>query len=530
LTTVEPNADTLEDQIKEMLKNPIEPKYRPYPIRVSGKVIQQISTGIYRSPGNVVKELVSNAFDADAKLAIVRTDVPNFGTFSMYDTGLGMTPEEFVVRMSNIGSSMKATSEKTPSGRPVIGKVGIGLLSAAHIARQFTVISGKEDESQGFEAKVDMSRFFGPEAESHPMEELNAGSVMVRVYAKSKEAHYTRIRAEQTSPTWKEQLGRDWDESYFNATEPTTFKTFVVRLQEDQARVKRLAGYDQLLWELGLLCPVPYLKDGPVVGSQLQNIIQLRDRIQGYNFKLVVDATTIKKPFLLPAASDSLSKQDYRVYPIDIETEADGNKITATGYIYHQAVRINPPELRGILPRIRNVGIGLPSYNMFRVLTESPVISYQVFGELYVDRGLDNALNIDRSSFFEADPSFGLIVQTIEETLKRSEIIGDIRARQNERSAARKQGSAEFLVETLHEIAEEGGINKPKLKFRSEKSERPLMIDWKSGEIEVFTRGVKKKDRNLFFGLLLCYELARRSSNQDKLFYELVQSLLEMTA
>ena len=35
-------------------------------INVSAKIIADISSGIYRTPANALKELISNSFDADA--------------------------------------------------------------------------------------------------------------------------------------------------------------------------------------------------------------------------------------------------------------------------------------------------------------------------------------------------------------------------------------------------------------------------------------------------------------------------------
>ena len=514
----------VKEQIESMLKNPIEPKYAPYPIRVSGKVVQQISTGIYRSPGNAVKELVNNAFDADAPEVIIKTGLPTFTAFQVYDTGGGMSPNEFVTRMQSIGASMKGAEGSTPSGRPIIGKIGIGLLAAAHISRKFTVISGREKFEQGFEAKIDMSRFFETETETKPLEEISAGSIQLRTYIKPKDEHYTLIQMDETSDTWRKQLGLRWDHSYFNTEPRPGYKAFVLQMQESQDRVSRLSGYDQLLWELGLLCPVAYFEDGPIAGVQNKNIDAIKGRLNSYNFTLTVDDTRVRKPFLFPAPGDELTPiKDYGVYPLTITASSDDAKVSAIGYVYHQAVRIIPPELRGILPRIRNVGIGLPSYNMFRVLTESPVISYQVFGELYVDEGLDTALNIDRSSFFEGDPSFKLLVRQIEEALKESKIIGDIRTRQNERSAARKRVKADYLTAALAKVAAAGGIKSPRIRFLNETSEYPVKIIKKSGFVLFYTKGIRKRNRDLLLGTLLCYELAKGTENPAGTFLDLVR-------
>jgi len=135
------NFDVLTSQVDEMLQHPIEPKYVPYPLRVSGKVVKQISTGIYRSPGNVIKELVSNSFDADAKHVYVLTGKPSFDSFYMYDDGEGMSASEFTTTMQRIGASVKIPGEFTKKRRPIIGRIGIGLLAVGHVSKRFTFVS-----------------------------------------------------------------------------------------------------------------------------------------------------------------------------------------------------------------------------------------------------------------------------------------------------------------------------------------------------------------------------------------------------
>ncbi len=78
---------------------------------------------------------------------------------------------------------------------------------------------------------------------------------------------------------------------------------------------------------------------------------------------------------MLPPSTGEV--HDYGVYPIRINEESEEGPIEATGYLYHQNVRVVPAELRGLLPRMKNVGIGLPYLNVFRILHESPIITFK---------------------------------------------------------------------------------------------------------------------------------------------------------
>lgn len=520
------NFDVLTSQVDEMLQHPIEPKYVPYPLRVSGKVVKQISTGIYRSPGNVIKELVSNSFDADAKHVYVLTGKPSFDSFYMYDDGEGMSASEFTTTMQRIGASVKIPGEFTKKRRPIIGRIGIGLLAVGHVSKRFTFVSGKEGENRGFEAKVNMRPMFEVETEARPLEELTAGTIQLRMHSKPKEQHYTAISVKDVSEVWSTQLRFDFRNSYFAFSDIKDYETFVKSIQRDGARISRLAGYDQFLWELGLLSPVRYLDDGPVRGVRDETILELRSRMESYDLNLYVDGVEVRKPILFPLEEDELRiGTGYGVYPLRIEIKIDSAQIKALGYIYHQAIRILPPELRGILPRVRNVGVGLPSENRFRLLT-NPVIAWQITGEIYVDEGLDKALNIDRSSFFEADHSFVLLREKLENTLGEGKIIKAIRSRQDERRKARKIEKFRSTLDLLKSLASKAGIDNPVIKHESSFDPKILEVDPKSGTITIYNVEIRKAYEKIVLGVILCYQLSKSAKNPDAMFYQLLNEMI----
>jgi HSP90 family molecular chaperone len=111
-------------------------------INASARIIADISSGIYRTPANALKELVSNAWDADAPEVVINTGYPRFDLVTCSDTGLGMTTNEFRKYMRHIGGSFKRIGgDTTPSGRPIIGKIGIGILAIAQICDRFGSVS-----------------------------------------------------------------------------------------------------------------------------------------------------------------------------------------------------------------------------------------------------------------------------------------------------------------------------------------------------------------------------------------------------
>ena len=58
---------------------------RTISINVNKKILADVGRGIYRSPANAMKELVSNAFDACATWVKITTNAPYFDIFTCED-------------------------------------------------------------------------------------------------------------------------------------------------------------------------------------------------------------------------------------------------------------------------------------------------------------------------------------------------------------------------------------------------------------------------------------------------------------
>ena len=123
------------------------------PLKTSEKILARITDGIYRQPASALRELISNAYDADATEVTIRTDAPRFAEISLKDNGMGISPEMLEHLIENIGGSAKRTetgkqlnmtSENTscsPKGRKFIGKMGIGLFAVVQFTRHFLIIT-----------------------------------------------------------------------------------------------------------------------------------------------------------------------------------------------------------------------------------------------------------------------------------------------------------------------------------------------------------------------------------------------------
>jgi hypothetical protein len=154
-------------------------------VRISYRIIQLFSEGLYSSPHKAIEELVSNSFDAGANNVhvILSPDlIADDATIAVIDDGTGMD-EEGLRQHWLIGQTNKRLLSALPRGRNQIGKFGIGKLATyvlakrlSHISKvgstyystsmDFTKIPGREDTGIYTEEKVTLPLRILTEAEA----------------------------------------------------------------------------------------------------------------------------------------------------------------------------------------------------------------------------------------------------------------------------------------------------------------------------------------------------------------------------
>ncbi|MDE2102113.1 MAG: ATP-binding protein [Patescibacteria group bacterium] len=103
-----------------------------------GRIIDSLGIQMYQSPVAAVAELIANAWDADATWVDVTLPADNSSSAELVvkDNGAGMTFAECQDRYLNVGRNRRlADGERTPGGRPLLGRKGIGKFAGFGIAR-----------------------------------------------------------------------------------------------------------------------------------------------------------------------------------------------------------------------------------------------------------------------------------------------------------------------------------------------------------------------------------------------------------
>jgi hypothetical protein len=382
-------------------------------IKVHEKVLGHLSRGLYRSPASALRELVSNAWDADARIVRINTNFPGFFQLSVEDDGRGFTRDEFAKLMDGgIGNSLKRPgNETTHQGRPLIGRLGIGLLGIAQICGSFTVAS-KTENGKAFKARVTL--------------------------------------------------------------------------------------YDLLKKRLD---------SGDGVTSNTESVKEVD--IGEYEFKT--------------------PPQTRLIY---------GNELTFHGYIIVQeGSQLHPDELRGILIRIKNVAIGYYDPSMLDYRFNEGPRSRWVTGEIFVDKGLEDALNIDRDSFNRFHPEYRALQQFVHEKLQ-TEVFPEVYKQIEVRSDKKAKKRAHEHQQTLRSVVSEVTGSSVSLKYahgRPNEDNLPVArIQQHKNKMEIVLPNpeslkAKKKHRVLFSAVLSIFEVAVREKTHNKQrekFAELLEKLL----
>ena len=426
------------------------------PIYMSAKVFGHLSQGLYRTAAGAIKELISNSFDADARLVRIHTGFPRFDTFSCEDDGIGLSREEFERLMNRgIGSSYKRTGYPAVTEvlkRPLIGRLGIGILSLAQICTRFDIVSHHSASRTAFRATIKFPPYTRQEMDKIPKdlrpddeekihggeyhiakEEYDPDKLGTRVFTRYlREAFRKRMRSKQNFA----------NKSVFNDTGPyKNFETFLDAIYSTQKRTQSLnllSHYDQLIFGLALASPLPLLDDRNLA-VHLPIIHERQAQLKEFDLHLQVDNLSVINPVCLPSdagghtatqcsltsaqpksfelkdgpvtescevVQHSVSVRDsdeqFNLYEISYSSkDVAGSPLAFNGYLFQQTGRLYPRDIQGVLIRLQNIAIGKYDNSMLTYpYAEGPRYS-MVSSELFVQRGFEDALNIDRDSFNE---------------------------------------------------------------------------------------------------------------------------------
>lgn len=533
-------------------------------LKTDERVLARITDGIYREPASALRELIFNAYDADAKNVWIQTDAPRFNEIIIKDDGEGMTFDilEFVI--GHIGGSAKRTAigidlgiarpdntKISKGGRRLIGKIGIGLFAVSQLTRHFQIVTKPRSESFRYIADIrlkthtedqlatiklsDMKQFETGDVElwrerAADTESHGTQIILMDLKKNSRELlqsyerwllHKTRIRGidEVARPAPRYHIGSvkldAQDEVQDDACLPWTNqdnarqkfeKLFQGVLDEVGATkpVPELSDtfdyYLKMLWTLALSAPIEYIDKHPYAVTKDDDVraflLSNRDReppveldlakhqtvadaaqlpIPQTDFSVFVDGVQLLRPVRfsnLPSRSKSRQTQpllfvakckpDLRSVPDDA---VGGRELSFDGYFFW-APTVVPKDNNGLLIRLGNASGALFDDTFMRYEVSEQTRLRQITAELFVNEGLDAALNIDRESFNYSHPHYQFLTKWVHRALRhvatKHKSIGkelNIEARHHRAEATRKQ--LERVVDETWSHAPDAGDKPP---------------------------------------------------------------------
>ncbi len=492
-------------------------------LKTDDRVLARITDGIYRQPSSALRELISNAYDADATAVFVETDAPRFSQIQVRDNGLGMNEEALSRMIHHIGGSSKRTTLGTglgttdpsnpnlsPGGRRLIGKIGIGLFSVSQLTSHFQIITKIKGNNYRLFADVILKTYSEDNGGEPSDGRYETGRVrVVSVPAEDTESQGTQIILQELHPRardilrsrerWErhiEQMELSDDERDPAATGPVFHSGFLAKEPDPQdgalifrfqptlpwmgtdgpvERFEKLYGalasqvgssterpdlaktldtYLSTIWTLSLSAPVEYIRKHPFdLGAidQVQAFMLSNGRGRAApnelaageslrpaagltassiapagGFQVFVDEVELRRPITYewwPSERQAIGhplmfvgahKPDLSSVPGDMR----GGDLEFEAYLFWNS-KIVPKENNGVLVRINGASGALFDDTFMKYQVSEQTRLRQITAEIFVSKGLDAALNIDRESFNYAHPHYVLLSNWLHRSLRQ---------------------------------------------------------------------------------------------------------------
>jgi hypothetical protein len=517
-----------QTELANWLSNPAnEGRVDKTHLKTSDRVIARVTDGIYRQPSSALRELISNAWDADAKNVTILTDAPRFSRIYIRDDGVGMSDEVLARLLHSIGGSAKrhpqgkelgvtndTDFDRSPAGRLLIGKIGIGLFSVSQLARQFQVVTKVENSNYRLVAEVKLRAYsedYDDDADYEDDSYISGEVSITREHTDDLAAHGTDIIIDDVKPRvrdllrsadrWREvdekeaALAADDLERWASIrVEPPKFHSGWISImsgggseptvldrnpefpwstedppdtrmgklmdgveslfsrQDRPDLTTALDSYLEMIWQLGLSAPVEYVDSHPfdlrqtgefrlflisnesrgraleipfsseqtvreAVRESTLDKIELKEGLDPVGgFKVTIDGIELRRPIRFNFYRTERSGVDRAMLFVGkyapnldkVSVETRGGEFSFEGYLFWTG-RIIPKENNGVLVRIRGSSGALFDPTFFKYQVSEQTRLRQITSELFIQSGMDAALNIDRESFNYAHPHVQII-------------------------------------------------------------------------------------------------------------------------
>ncbi|MGL1813337.1 UNVERIFIED_CONTAM: ATP-binding protein [Serratia marcescens] len=526
------DSDTIIEQ--ELIKNISNGLHQSTKLETDDKVLARVTDGIYRLPGSAIRELISNAYDADAENVYVETDVPRFNSMTIRDDGSGMSVDTLVNMLRHIGGSAKRTDKgislkvtddvdtslSAIRKRKLIGKIGIGLFSVAQLTRDFEIITKQKGNDFYLRAKVQLFNYsddipsnektYGERGKSfqtgnvdiwtEKTDNIDAHGTDILLHNIKKSAQDQLRSVDVWGQTENETMPDDHQEDTLDSSKAILPDFHVGYLSNDKdgtstytsnsdrkpslpwdestspdvkflnlyegilSKTKNavspklnliLDNYLNMIWTLGLSIPLKYIEKHPFELNkyEIPDIYALSNKSKGqaenifeeidsetsigdalgfvahkrkYDFNVFIDGIKLFRPIKytdLPQSKAMVKKPimfvgKYKPNLSGVEVTDSGGELEFEAYVFWTP-KVSPKDHNGSLIRIHDASGILFDETFMKHQVAEHTIKSQLTAEIFVSRGLDSALNIDRESFNIAHPHYQIVMRWLHSAIRQ---------------------------------------------------------------------------------------------------------------
>ena len=526
-------------------------------MKVGSQIVEILGKGVYSAPWNSLKELISNSFDADA----TRVDIeyfPKERKLVVKDDGLGMDYIDFDEHFTFITQSEKRRKRDLSAihERPIIGKFGIGFVAVSQLCDKIRVTSAKKGADTYFVATIDFAKLRREEARDKEFFQVSQ-FVLTNYKKEDLDEHYTQVELLGLKKTFANVLDN---------VVPPGAPSFRSKLESFEAAVRELCSGDvnsirreagpfwEFLTSLANVIPVEYLDDGPIsfsknvviedkyresYNSTIKIINDMKSRMKEFDFRVFFNGLQLKKPVRFPN-EDWLTDYDkqLRIFPVansinvDDPTTGRTSEVSYRGYFYYQKTRIVPEELRGMVVRVRNVAVGGPNRDLWGYpYPGDKMYLDQVYGEIHVASGLEDAMNIDRSTFKTTHFEYAAMRDSLHEFLHKVVFATAKSMWYTRRTSKARRLRNQRLVTRIAAIKETLGSD-----FTVDETRKftEIPVEIRMEEKKVYLNTVspvfwdyKKNDRILLEDVAIALEIAMRQEKDPEKIKEIFWKILK---
>lgn len=431
----------------------------PKKIQVDKRIVPLLSKSTYENFPRALRELISNAYDADATKVTIDIDVKK-RTITVEDNGNGMTIEQFDSFLRIAGKqSSKRTSPKFKRKR--IGQFGVGFLATFPFAGRVEITSTAENSDVIIQALIPAEDFMQQEKADVNVEEVDVLGKDVKD-TRQRERHYTKVKLIDTSELVKAYF--DYKSDNFS-----------------RKSIQSWEGIEKLRWELEEILPLQYSPS-----SLFREILKYPEPI-GMDVWLN-------------------GKQLFRHDPLGSMLETHRGEFEQIGDLKFKYVittnegPINPTEAKGLIQRVNNVGVGKRTYFDLNVLGKTYRNILWLSGEIHILDGLDEAIALSRDQI-TWNPDYDELVDFFRKKLgQHAEKIDSVRTAVKEIESAMEDkitspvSSKGKILSKNVQLLEKKGFT---VKFKSRATvgdEKPWKINSKENQVVIYNIDSKIED------------------------------------